>query len=81
MADPYNGNPFLEDREVPEFTPATEYDPPPEFALDVDDSTASVQPMDLERRTNFGASDWAHGAIPNQGLVDPGTIPQLVSGC
>ena len=37
--------------------------------------------MDLERRTDFGASDWAHGAIPNQGLVDPGTIPQLVSGC
>ena len=37
--------------------------------------------MSLERPTDFGAHDWGHGAINHQGLVDPGTMPQLVSGC
>ena len=37
--------------------------------------------MSLERPTDFGAHDLGHGAMTKQGLVDPGTIPQLVSGC
>ena len=79
MAD-LNGNPFLLEEAKREPVPA-EFEPPTEDYQGLDDSEAAVEPMMLESQIDFGALDWAHGAIPSIGQVDPGTIPQLVSGC
>jgi len=78
MAD-LNGNPFLLDEEVKERTPS-EYNPPMEDFTQAEDSSTSEAPMELERGIDFGAFDWAHGALPSIGQVDPSTMPQLISG-
>ena len=79
MAD-LDENPFLLEEAkrapVPE-----EYEPQTEEYTGLDDSNASVEQMELESGIDFGAIDWAHGAIPSIGQVDPGTMPQLTSGC
>ena len=79
MAD-LNGNPFLLDEETKEPIP-NEYNPPPPAELNqAEDSPVSEVPMDLEHGIDFGALDWAHGALPSTGQVDPSTMPQLISG-
>ena len=75
MAD-LNGNPFLEEaahNPIPE-----EYDPQPSEERML---STSFEHMDLERGIDFAARDWAYGAIPSIGQVDPSTMPHLVSGC
>ena len=68
--------------EEPKMEPVLEeYEPPTEDYMGLDDSDASAEPMELESKIDFGAIDWAHGAIPSIGQVDPGTMPQLTSGC
>ena len=79
MAD-LSGNPFLLEEAKKEPVPE-EFEPPSEDFLGLNDSDASVEHMDLESKIDFGALDWAHGAIPSIGQVDPGTMPQLISGC
>ena len=79
MAD-LNGNPFLLEEAhdpVPE-----EYDPQPtEERMLACTPNASFERMELERGIDFAARDWAYGAIPSIGQVDPSTMPHLVSGC
>ena len=80
MADPISGNSFTEDQEALE--PSHEVsDIPATENYYQNTSEASAPKMQRSRSSEKSALHWANGAIPDQGLVDPGTLPQLTSGC